>query len=355
MSLADLISSSHKEIVGSRTKNRLTVQISYAIQLIIDYYSTNFLIMMDYIEDISVITNPDNPDEIHLYQVKTKTTDRQYTLSTIISDKWFQKLYRNAEKFKPYLTDASMVCNTDIISSNTVVFPNERTLLDDPKIQSNIIKIRKAISKDLKIPLDDVDLSKFYFIRTSLSVNRHKEEAEYQFQHFLFDMDNDIQLATTRSIYTLLYDTLDKQFNSEINEDCTDIQEIYRKKGLQSSEIKTIIDCGLAIQLPDLGKLFAEYNIKSLIEKRKYSSIYPQIKIDFYSNIHVFSALKNTILSVVNTKIESGISSFDKLLEETYKEISSDASLPQIFRDEHYLKLLIMVIAYKYCNGSIYL
>lgn len=70
MSLSDIISGTHKEIAGSRTKNRLTVQISYAIQLIIDFYSTDFLIMMDYIEDVSVISDPDNPSAIHLYQVK---------------------------------------------------------------------------------------------------------------------------------------------------------------------------------------------------------------------------------------------------------------------------------------------
>ena len=48
MSLKDRISESQKEIAGSRTKNRLTVQISYAIQLIMDFYSTDFLVMMDY-------------------------------------------------------------------------------------------------------------------------------------------------------------------------------------------------------------------------------------------------------------------------------------------------------------------
>ena len=69
MSLKDRISESQKEIAGSRTKNRLTVQISYAIQLIMDFYSTDFLVMMDYIEDVSIICNPDAPSEIHLYQI----------------------------------------------------------------------------------------------------------------------------------------------------------------------------------------------------------------------------------------------------------------------------------------------
>lgn len=54
MSLDGIIANTNKEIAGSRTKNRLTVQISYAIQLIMDFYPTDFLIMMDYIEDVAV-------------------------------------------------------------------------------------------------------------------------------------------------------------------------------------------------------------------------------------------------------------------------------------------------------------
>ena len=99
MSLGNIISSSHKEITGSRTKNRLTVQISYAVQLIMEFYTTDFLVMMDYIEDMSVINDPGRPSAIHLYQVKTKSADKQYSLPTVISEEWFQKLYRNAKKY----------------------------------------------------------------------------------------------------------------------------------------------------------------------------------------------------------------------------------------------------------------
>lgn len=146
MSLGDLTSSCHKEIAGSRTKNRLTIQISYAIQLIMDFYSTDFLVMMDYIEDVSVISDPDNPSAIHLYQIKTKSTDRQYLLPAVIKDEWFQKLYRNALKYSDYVDSASLVCNTDIVVSGTEVFHNERTGLDDKSIEENIKKIRKAIT-----------------------------------------------------------------------------------------------------------------------------------------------------------------------------------------------------------------
>ena len=225
MSLGNIISSSHKEITGSRTKNRLTVQISYAIQLVMEFYTTDFLVMMDYIEDISVINDPSSPSEIHLYQVKTKSADRQYLFSTVLSEEWYQKLYRNAKKYGTYTSSASVVCNTDVIVSGSEVFPNEKTSLDDATIQVNIQKIRKAIADDQGIDVQDVDLSKFFFVRSTLSTKGHKEETEHKFQDFLYKQDPDLQVATAKSIYKILYDILDEKFNNEISESCTDINE----------------------------------------------------------------------------------------------------------------------------------
>ena len=50
----------------------------------------------------------------------------------------------------------------------------------------------------------------------------HKEEVEHQFQGFLLTKDADLQVATAKSIFSLLYDELDKRFNEEISEDCSD-------------------------------------------------------------------------------------------------------------------------------------
>ena len=352
MSLGNIISSSHKEITGSRTKNRLTFQISYAIQLIMEFYSTDYLVMMDYIEDISIITDPDKPSAIHLYQVKTKSAGRQYLLSTVISEKWFQKLYSNAKKYGTYTSSASVVCNTDIVASSSEVFPNEKTSLDDGTIQTNISKIREAIAKDQGIDIKDVDLSKFFFVRSTLSTKGHKEEAEHQFQDFLLKQDPDLQVATAKSIYKLLYGILGDKFDDEISETCTDLSEIFRKKGLASSEIKSIISCGLAVQIPALEKLFSEFGITSLKMKSRYSSQYRQIKIDMYSDMKVFINLKQAVLRSVEEACNSGIDDMPSLLADVYDRTSTGNSIPTAYRDEYYLKTLIMILAYKYCYGG---
>lgn len=353
MSLGDLISSCHKEIAGSRTKNRLTIQISYAIQLIMDFYSTDFLVMMDYIEDVSVISDPDNPSAIHLYQIKTKSTDRQYLLSAVIKDEWFQKLYRNALKYSDYVDSASLVCNTDIVVSGTEVFPNERTGLDDKSIEENIKKIRKAIAKDQNVNEADIDLSNFFFVRSLLSTKNHKAEAEHEFQDFLLGQDANLQVATAKSIFTVLYDELDKRFNEEINEDCTDVQEIMSKKGLDGRTIKEIISCGLAIQIPAPEKLFSDFNVASISARRRYSSKYQQIKMDMYSNISVFVALKKTLLEFIESENQNGIDDMVGLFNAVYAKATDCDFVPSCYQDEYYLKTLIMILIYKYCYGGV--
>lgn len=352
MPLDSLISSSHKEIAGSRTKNRLTVQISYAIQLIMDFYSTDFLIMMDYIEDVSVISNPDNPSAIHLYQIKTKSSDKQYQLSAVIKDEWFQKLYKNAAKYGEYVDDASLVCNTGIVVSGNEVFPNERTCLDDKAVQANAHKIRKAIAKDLNVSESEIDLSKFFFVRSTLSTKGHKTEVEYLFQNFLLEQDSDLQVATAKSIFSLLYDELDKRFNEEVSEDCSDIQEIFRKKGLDGKSIKEIIACGLAIQIPTPDKFFADFKITSVAERKRYMSQYRQIKMDMYSNISLFVALKKTLLGFIEAENLNGVDDMPGLLEAVFSKAENCESIPISYQDEHYLKMLIMILIYKYCYGG---
>lgn len=353
MSLNSIITSTHKEIAGSRTKNRLTVQISYAIQLIMDFYPTDFLIMIDYIEDVAVICDPQNPSSIHLYQVKTKSTDKQYLLSFVIRDEWFQKLYMSAQKYEKFLGSASIVCNTDIVSSKVEVFPNTKTSLDDTVIQSNIRKIRAAIASDQNIQESDIDLSKFFFIRSTLSTKGHKEEVEHQFQDFLLQQDADLQVATAKSIYALLYNELDKRFNQEISEECTDINEIFTQKGLDGEYIKKMISCGLAIQMPALDKLFSDFKISSILERRKYTSQYTHIKIDMYSNMAVFVQLKKGLFNLIEAVNLSGIDDMNGILEAVYTQAISDDVVPVMYRNEYYLKMLIMILIYKYsCGGE---
>lgn len=352
MALTDVIAKESKEIAGSRTKNRLTVQISYAMQLIMDFYQMDFLVLMDYIEDIAIINNPDNPSVIHLYQVKTKSSGKQYLLNTVIKDEWFQKLYKNVLKYKGYVKDASIVCNTDIVSNQESIFPNEKNKLSDDLINKNIQKIRKVIAKDQNMNEEDVDLSRFFFIRTHLSIKGHKDEVEHQFEDFLLRKDSELQVATARTIYRCIYDELDKKFNEEIDENCSDVEEIFQKKGVDSKKIKDVISGGLAIQFPASEKLFDVFNITSVKAIRGYQHCFSQIKMDMFSDKRLFVETRRKILNIIEEVNDSGIDDMPGILQNVYDKCKGSESIPSAYAEECYLKMLIMVLTYKYCYGG---
>lgn len=352
MGLNDNISENQKEIAGSRSKNRLTIQISYAIQLIMDFYSIDFLVMMDYIEDVSIICNPYELSKIHLFQVKTKSSDKQYHLSAIIHDNWYQKLYSNAQKYIDYLESASVVCNTDVIDRKCEVFPNAKTNLTEKAITENVNKIKAAIAVYQNITEEDVDLSKFYFVRSTLSTKGHKEETEHKFQEFLLNQEPDLQVAVAKSIYKVLYDELDQKFNNEINEDCTDISEIFSQKGVDGQYIKDIIACGLAVQLPTLEKLFDNFGITAVSEKRKYVSSYSKIKMDMFSGIKLFIDFKKKLICLIDETNQNGIESMPDILSAVYTSMITNKAIPKVYHEEYYLKLLIMILIHRYCYGG---
>ena len=156
-----------------------------------------------------------------------------------------------------------------------------------------------------------------------------------------------MQVATAKSIFSILYDELDKRFNEEISEECTDIGEIFDKKGMDGKNIKSIISCGLAIQIPTLDKLFADFGITSIRERRRYNSKYTQLKIDMYSNISLFVELKRTLMSFIETENSNGIDDMPGLLEAVYKKSIESEFVPAGYQDEHYLRMLIMILKKK--------
>lgn len=352
MSLKEQIEMNKNDISGSRTKNRLTVQISYAMQLIMEYYSMDYVILMDYIEDVVIIENPEEPTGIHLYQVKTKSTDKQYLLTTVIKDEWFQKLYKNAQKFIGNVEEASLVCNTDIVHKQENIFTNERNCIDDYKDNTNVKKIVKAIAEDLKVSEDEVDLSRFYFVKSNLSTKRHKDEVEHQFENFLLKEDAELQIATSRAIFRTIYDELDAKFNWELDENCSDIDEIFKKKGIISTDINAAIATGLAVQLPDTNQLFNSFKITSVREIREFTQRYSLIKMDMFSKKEVLINTKKYIISTIEETINAGVDEFPDILETVYEKCKDDENLSVAYSEEYYLKMLIMLLTYKYCYGG---
>ena len=108
----------------------------------------------------------------------------------------------------------------------------------------------------------------------------------------------------------------------------------------------------MAVQLPILDKLFSEFNISSVTEKRRYSSQYRQVKMDMYSNMSVFIELKKKLLDLIEKANEHGIDDMPGILDFVYNQSLELMFVPAAYSNEHYLKILIMILVYRYCYGG---
>ena len=71
-----------------------------------------------------------------------------------------------------------------------------------------------------------------------------------------------------------------------------------------------------------------------------------------FSDLQVFTNVKQAIIHSVEEACNSDIDDMPSLLEEVYSGTVNDDTIPTAYREEYYLKTLIMILAYKYCYGG---
>lgn len=82
---------------GSMAYNRLEMQISQTLHMAIELFnSLDYLLILDYYDDITLFDDDNNPDTVSYYQMKTN--DESISINTAISESWLEKLYAQLER-----------------------------------------------------------------------------------------------------------------------------------------------------------------------------------------------------------------------------------------------------------------
>lgn len=81
-------------------------------------------------------------------------------------------------------------------------------------------------------------------------------------------------------------------------------------------------------------------------------SKYTQIKMDMYSNMSLFVTLKKTLSNFIEEENSKGIDDMPGLLDAVFSKTDNCGFVPIGYQDEYYLKMLIMILIYKYCYGG---
>lgn len=356
-----LIEKQYKDISGSRAFNRLTIQVSYAIKLLIDLYQCeDFIIFMDYIDDVSILKISNGKETLTTYQIKTKKEGNDFTLAFAIKDKWFHKMFKNKVFYNDNVDTLNIVSNVNI-KNNVPIFNLERANFEvdmqnaigsdgKPKT-NNLLKIKEAIAKEEKIAIDDVDLSKFYFIKTDLHIDCHKNLALQKFSEFISNINHNAKYKTIKAFFNTLYTLLENKFSKELDPRNDKIEEIIQEKGYTKKEFSSSLIRYLDISIPTNSELFQYFEIMKPRERKIISDARVKYLMDLGENSELFKMFIKIIEKYIQDNQD--IDDYQIFIDELYDKLLYDKNISTIYKSEGYIKFALLILLYKKINGDI--
>lgn len=331
---------------GSMAFNRFEMQISQVLHMAIELYDTrDFLFVLDHYDDITLFDDASNPQVVSYYQMKT--SDEHILFSTALKDDWITKLYIQQEKSDWLVKELGLITNCPVhISISKVEAKDKKSvtvILDKEKTpfvsfrEEIISKIKGDIAEKSNISIDDVDLSKMVHIKTTLSIERHRDIVEKELTDFLNDKYSSISVDSVKTIFSTLIALLTKKQSVENLDENAVFDKVRAKKGISRSDLDKVISRSMLISIPDINAIvphFAEDELLNMF------NAYTQISGDRMKKDIV---LENLILSLdeemQQLKIEKDetVAFYVRRISESVR--NKDRYLSAI-RDEMYIRVL---------------
>lgn len=251
---------------GSRSYNRLDMQVSQTLHMAIELYDElNYLLILDHYDDITLFDLDSDPLAVSYYQMKT--SDDTITIDSAISEDWLVKLYTQFNRPEGWLIkELGLITNTPLKVSYRVISKKgkpynrkenivaERTCFT--KLHRSVQdRIKADIASKCGIPVQQVDLSKFAHLHTTLTIERHRDLVEKEVQDFLYEKYPRITVDTVKGIYSSLIALLTKRQEYEHMPEDAILDEVRKHKGFTKSELTRVIDKAIMLSLPPFDEV----------------------------------------------------------------------------------------------------
>ena len=296
-------------VSGSRTYNRLDMQVSQTLHMAIELYDDlNYLFILDHYDDITLFDLDKDPLVVSYYQMKT-SCDETITIDSAISEDWLAKLYKQLSRSEDWLVnELGLITNTPLeisfkgINSNGKICKQKRTISADKtqleRVHQNVQdRIKKDIAKKCGVSEDKIDLSKLVHIRTTLTIERHRDIVEKEMSDFLYKKNSKISIDIVKGIYSSLIEILTKRQGYEKLTGDAELESVKQYKGFTRTEFDSVIDKAIMLSIPT----FEEVSKFSGVDETQLSLPYVQILTDSNKkDDESFNSLYNAVLETMN-------------------------------------------------------
>ena len=259
---------------GSRSFNRFELQLSQTLHMAIELYdSLNYLLVLDYYDDITLFDLDKDPLVVSYYQMKT--SQNEMTIDSAIEKSWLAKLYTQLcrpegwnVKELAFITNQPLEVSYELDIDSAHLKPHNKKHQQTDKLyatrtaitdlhQSVQERIRKDIAQKCGIPEEEVDLSKFAHMRTTLTIEHHGDLVEKEMGDFLHKKYPKVTVDTVKGIYSSMLSLLTRKQEYETLPDNAPLDVVKKHKGLVKDEFDRVIDQAIMLSLPEFDDVLA--------------------------------------------------------------------------------------------------
>ncbi|MCU9553160.1 MULTISPECIES: Lamassu anti-phage system protein LmuA [Bacillus cereus group] len=261
-----------RENTGSRSSNRLAMQISFAMWKIFELYQNeDFTVAMDCIDDVVIFKMPNEKPTIVTYQLKTKdATTGNFELKKLISDNVFLKMYDHIEKIDAEVEEIYLITNNPLKFRKKTVNA-ERILFE--KLDEDIKELIEENMSQSKVFADKGLSSKFIYSLVDMSFHNHREISQYKLNSLLIKEKIDISITAADALFNALQDILTTKQNYEFSLQ-DEFNTVLKKKSYSKTEFTSLLDNSKKINAYVLSFEDICTNYKSKPLKLKEESLY---------------------------------------------------------------------------------
>ncbi|MFF2885082.1 DUF4297 domain-containing protein [Bacillus toyonensis] len=347
---------------GSRSANRFSFQKNWALIKILELHKNKleYLIVLDYHDDVLILDSEDNPTKIEFYQIKTRNAGAaNWTIPALIKtetgkdgevlNSMLGKLYQNKLNFPNETKSLNFVSNR----TYNIKLPNQKNVKDSSQVLipfSTICpterkKVEKAIKTEMNVT-ECVDIFDNTFLHiTPLSLTESKEHTIGKSSQMLQDMGH--YKIDPNLFYKYLYGEIELRNDYEM--EFHSLEDFIQSKSLARSTVQSILNhLTPKKDLSEAWRKFEEelkatqqltlYDLKQLESKW----IEWEVKILEEDSV-IISTMRDSINELLKSHLPKYRNVYDLLNGIYEKYISLEKEYPDKLFNEYDVKALILI------------
>lgn len=338
MSLTDkLLAVPQRENAGSRTANRFNYQQVWAFNHMLEMLEKGieFILFMEFHDDIIIIDNSSNLQLIDFYQIKTDNKASRYITTSFITrnakkypEKMSiaQKMVENYSKFREDTKSIHLVSNkhfdfgelntTEKSVERAIVKLNEISEVEFKKIKSGMCQSCDLFEKNCNE--ECVDL--IYFDVSLLDLVNYEDTVLGKFINHLSNIGVESSISKTKTLFYTILGEIKRINNWEIKSQ--NVSELLRCKSISKEDFVFWIN-KLRVEMPDdLWNEIREYLLNdgfSSFEVHNIGKQWKKYSIDAMNVDNI--SIKNIREEIQKIKLEKEFGNSKEYLEYIYSKI----------------------------------